>query len=495
MGVSLGRHRAIATLITGISQALTLFGVALLGALIAARFGSDARTDGFFFANSVYAIALFVGQSLRTTSAAALIEDPRRNGPDLAAAVGWLTVVAGGLFAVLGALVVPAATADLPDAARTTAQQSLVILWPAAGLQMLGGLTAALLATRERYALAANAYAIGSAAAIVAFLALTPSAGITGVPFALLCGVLTTVTILVSGAARRGGLPTGRPRLGPSLFRARQLLLGATALVSAQLVVTSSVAFAAATGEGAATTYSYAVMAVSALLAAAVTPVSVVFAPVVAREWDRRAASLGTSAVNAYRAGALLTAPLVAGLVLLGPPLARPLLPALDEDTLDEVFGLALILSPALLTTLMATIPQLGVMARQRFGALAAVSLGVVGVHVTLSALTLLLGGGIRALAAMATVTSVLLAAAVLSLALGRHTASVGGRLLVATAQIVVPGIVAFGGAAYLVGAGNDLARGAAAWVIGAVATFAWLWLRRGGELRALAAAVRRTDA
>lgn len=495
MGVSLGRHRAIATLITGISQALTLFGVALLGVLIAARFGSDARTDGFFFANSVYAIVLFVGQSLRTTSVAALVQDPRRNGPDLVAAVGWLAVIAGALFALLGAVVVPAATADLPDTARTTAQQSLLILWPAAGLQMLGGLIAAVLATRERYALAANAYAVGSAAAVIAFLALTPSAGITGVPFALVCGVLTTVAILGVGAFRHGGLPAGRPRLGPSLFRARQLLLGATALVAAQLVVTSSVAFAAATGEGAATTYSYAVMAVSALLAAAVTPVSVVFAPVVAREWDRRAESLGVSAVNAYRAGALLTAPLVAGLLLLGPPLAGPLLPALDEDTLDEVFLLALVLSPALLTTLMATIPQLGVLARQRFGALASVSLGVVVVHVALSALILALGGGVRLLAGAATVTSVLLAAAVLTLALGRHAPAVGGRLLVATAQIVAPGIVAFGAAAYLLAGGDDLAGGATAWVAGAVATSGWLWLRRADELRALAAAVRRTDA
>lgn len=494
MGVSLGRHRAIATLITGISQALTLLGVAILGVLIAAKFGSDARTDGFFFANSVYAIVLFVGQSLRTTTVAALVEDQRRNAPDLVAAIGWLTVLAGVLFAILGAIVAPIATGDLPDEARSTAQTALLILWPAAGLQMLGGLTAALLATRERYALAANAYAIGSLAAVALFLMLSSSAGIDAVPLGLLGGVVITFTILVVGAARRGGLPLGRPRLGGSLFRARQLLLGSAALVAAQLVVTSSVAFAAGLGEGAATTYSYAVMAISALLAGAVTPVSVVFAPVVARSWDRTAESLGRSTIGAYRAGALLTVPLVAGLLLVAPAPASQLLTALDADTLDEVFLLALILSPALLTTLIATIPQLGVMAQQRFGALAGVSAGVVAAHLVFTAIAVALGGELRWLAAAATATSVLLAAATLVLALGRHAGAVGLGLAVATVQIVLPGVVAFAGASLVISPDDAFVPGLAAWVCGMAGYGAWLWLRRGGELRALAEAVRRTE-
>ncbi|MBJ7329692.1 MAG: hypothetical protein JHC95_07340 [Solirubrobacteraceae bacterium] len=494
MGVSLGRHRAIATIITGISQALTLFGVALLGVLIAAKFGSNAATDGFFFANSVYAIVLFVGQSLRTTSVAALVEDPKRNGPDLAAAIGWFTLLAGALFALLAVLVVPRATGDLPPEAESTANETLLILWPAAGMQMLGGLTAALLATRERYALAANAYAVGSFAAVIGFVLFTPSAGVDGVPLALLLGVSVTFTILVVGAARRGGLPLGRPRLGGSLFRARQLLLGSAALVAAQFVVTSSVAFAASVGEGSATTYSYAVMAVSSLLAGAVTPVSVVFAPVVARSWDRTRASLAGSSVRAYRAGALFTAPLIAGLLLLGPEPAAHLLTALDQETLDEVFTLALILSPALLTTLTATIPQLGILAQQRFAELAAMSLGVVVVHVALSAGVVAAGGGLNALAAVASCTSVLLVAGVLALAFGRDAWGVAWRMVIATVQIVVPGVIAFAAAAWLLQPDGDFLPGLAAWLIGMAASSVWLWVRRADELRALAAAVRRTE-
>lgn len=494
MGVSLGRHRAIATLVTGVSQALTLFGVAILGVLIAAEFGSDARTDGFFFANSVYAIVLFVGQSLRTTSVAALVENPRRNGPDLVGAIGWLTLLAGAVFVLLGALVVPAATADLPEQARVTAQESLAILWPAAGVQLLGGLTAALLATRERYTIAASAYAIGSLVAVIGFVVLTPGLGIDGVPVALLVGVITTFVVLAVGAARSGRLPLGRPTRAGSLHRARQLLLGSAALVAAQLVVTSSVAFAAGVDEGAATTYSYAVMAVSALLAGAVTPVSVVFAPVVARDWDRTPESLGHAAVGAFRAGALLTAPLVAGLLLLAPAPAAELLTALDAETLDEVFLLALILSPALLTTLAITIPQLGVLARQRFGALATVSLGVVVFHIALSGAVVLLGGGLPALAGAATATSVILASATLALALGAHAWHVGGRLLTGVLHIVVPGALAYAAATALLQPDDALIPGIAAWATGSVGYVGWLLVRRRAELLGLLAAVRRSD-
>ncbi len=490
MAASVQRHRLHATVVTGLSQALALLGVVLLGALIAARFGSNARTDGFFFANSIYAIVLFVGQSLRTTTVPALVEDPSRNGPQLAGAVAILSVAAAGAFAVLAFAVVPIATADLPPVGRVTAQESLAILWPAAVLQLANGLVAALLATREQYTAAAMAYAIGVTASIGVFLAATPALGIDGVPLALVGGTMTTFVVLLTTAMRGGGLPLGRPAAAASLHRARQLLLGASGLVAAQVLVTSSVAFAATIAVGAATVYSYAVIAISALLAATVTPVNVVFAPVIAREWDRTAESLGRAATRTFRAGALISAPAVAALVLLGPGPAKTLLSSLDAATVDEVFVVALILSPVVLTTLAASIPELGVLTRQRFGALALVAGGVVIVHLALNGIVVAAGGGLRWVAAAATVTSLLLGASMLTLGVGRQAAAVAGRYGRALVELVLPGVASFAAAALIVSPHGRLVPGAAAWLLGALGYAGWLWIRRRGELLELASAV-----
>ena len=278
------RHRAISTVLTSLGQVATLLAAGIMGVLIAHRFGSDARTDGFFTANSIYGIALFVATSLRATAVPRLVAGA---GDDTELsrhmrAIGVMAAAAAALFVVIGVAIIPAVTSSLPAAAEHTARLSLALLWPACALQLFCGLAAAKLAVLDDYQSAAFAYAAGACSNVIAFVILTPIFAVEGVPLALVGGAAVTAVILSVGLARRHvriiprRVPGGRRTAG-------RLILGATALISAQIVLVISVAFAAHTGEGQATLYSYAMSAIMILTAGLVSPITIVFAPVVAR--------------------------------------------------------------------------------------------------------------------------------------------------------------------------------------------------------------------
>jgi hypothetical protein len=60
VAVSSTRSRGLDTAITSVAQVLVLAGAALMGVLIGARFGATPETDGFFTANAIYGVTLFV---------------------------------------------------------------------------------------------------------------------------------------------------------------------------------------------------------------------------------------------------------------------------------------------------------------------------------------------------------------------------------------------------------------------------------------------------
>jgi O-antigen/teichoic acid export membrane protein len=484
------RSRAVDTLLTSVAQVAVLIGAALLGLLIAGRFGTSAQTDGFFTANAIYGLSLFVAQSLRTTTVARLVE----GGPGFGALrehLGAVVVVFAGSVAVALLAVALAPLLGVSHDARATFQDSVLILCPAAGLQLLTGQAAAMLAALGDYLAASGAYVCGSLAAVAGFFVLTPGLGVEGVPVALTAGAAVTACVTAAGLVRRGWRPEA-PRVDAGALRiAARLMLGAASLVAAQLVLTLSVAFAGATGEGHATLYSYAMMAVMLLTAALASPVSIVFAPVVAREWDRRPESLVALTLRAFRTGALLAGPAVAAVVLLGPGPGHTLLSSIADADVDRVFDLVLILAPSLLGTMLVMIPFVGLFAQGRFAELSAWSGVVVLVHAALSAAAVAAGGGLEAVAAVATASSLGLAAVGLVLLFGRGTGAVVAGAARALGAFVLPAAVAFAGAAAVVGFDRSLGRGAAAFALGAGGYALWLRARHPGEVAGLVAALR----
>jgi hypothetical protein len=113
------------TLVTAVSQVVTMGLGAVLALIVLFAFGKTAKTDGLFTAYGVYGIMLMVAQSQRTTIVARLVEAPslwdefdRYVGAVLALAL----VVAAPLIALggpLAHLLTGDASGDAHDTART----------------------------------------------------------------------------------------------------------------------------------------------------------------------------------------------------------------------------------------------------------------------------------------------------------------------------------------------------------------------------------------
>lgn len=483
------RSRGLDTVITSAAQVFVLGGAAVMGVLIGARFGATPETDGFFTANAIYGVTLFLAQSLRTTAAARLLGDAPPF-PRLAAHLDALAVLVLASAALAGAAVLVVGALSVAPEAREAFRTAILLLLPAAALQLFAGLGSAALATRDDFLTPAVAFGAGAAANVVGFLALTPALGLDGVAVALAGGSLVAAAIVARALHAAGW----RPRLvQPRAAAARtawRLSLGAGAAVAAQIVLTVTVVASAAIASGGATLFSYASMIIMVLTAGLASPLGVVFAPAVARDWDRRPETLEPLALRAFRAGALLLVPAAAAILLIGPEPAELLLAKVEPSELSQVFVLVLVLVPSVLGTVLSMIPLTGVLAEHKLGALAGWSLGVAGAHAAACAVAAALGAGLVVLAAITTVSALALSLVPTSLALRRRAGSLLRGALTAVAELVALPAAAFASAGLALDAWSSLGRGLAAFALGGLVSAAWLAARRRDEIASLVAAL-----
>lgn len=470
------------TVLTGVSQAVSFLGVAALGLVIAAQYGSTAVTDGFFVAQSVYGIALLMGQSLRTTAVAELTRRPSESRGETFGAVGLLSLLAGVAFAAVAFGAVPVLLADLPPAAREMAQLSLAVLWPAAALQLIAGALAAMLATRDRVSTAAGAYSAGAVLGLAAFVPLRSLVGDVALPLVLVVSSLSTAGLLWLAVVRSGGVGAARPTAAAANQRAGHLLVGAVALMIGQLVVAIAVGISGRIEEQAATTLAYGMMAINLVAATAVTPAMVMLAPVLANTWTGDRAVLGDLAVRVFRFGAVLVVPVVAVVALVGGPVLELLMPPAARQTVPDIVAVIVVLSPTVLATLMVLIPELGLITQGRFARLAATVAVAIPFQLVAATAVVAAGGGVRALAAVTAASAVLSATLVTLVAAGPARASVFAGVGRAIVQLVVVPAACFALAGLALGSG--LGGGAAAWLIGALLSGCWLLVTRREELR-----------
>ncbi len=482
--MSVGRQRLLAGAATAVSQTVGLVGIAVFGVLIAAKFGSDARTDGFFLANSIYAIVLFIGQSLRSTTVAGIVHDERHGIADALTAVAVMAIGAIAVFVAAALLLMPVLTSGLNAAGTASARSSMLLLAPAAGLQLLSGVLAAILAARARYAVAAWAYTVGTLAALVLFALLASSLGIDAIPVALLAGTATTTATLIAAVARDGRPALERSRgARQSVRMAAALLLGSAGLIGAQLVVASSTAFAARIGVHQATVYSYSVMALSLIMAAAVTPANIVFAPVIAREWRGDTADLAIRAIRTFRFGCLFVVPLVALLFVVGPEPAAALLAKLQRAQIDELLLVALILSPSALATLAAVIPELALLTTGRFRTVATIAATGLGVHLTVTAVVVAAGGRLPAVAAVSALTATGIAVAATMTAAGPDRWTLLRGYATGLAELVAVPACAYALMWLLLARGHDVVMDMVAFALATALAVAWLLTTQRTEM------------
>src|SRR4051794_19470047 len=280
---SAGQGAVRSGLLTGISTAAVSGSAAVLGVILARKFGHGVKTDGFFAAYGVYLGLVLVAGSLR------VIVLPRfaaaRAAGRLAAEVGtWAAALAAPLALVtLVAAAWPHAVAWVlasSSAAQDNAAQLLPWVVASAVAQIYGGLVASALAALDDYQWAAFGFAFGSVAGVVLTLALVDH-GIVAFGWGLaLNGLLSLGIPLVALLARRA---VGRPerRFGGRLL---ELCEGAALPVALQGLYVIAYRFASGLGPGRATTFSYAYLIASFLVAITASSVALVTTVPFARE-------------------------------------------------------------------------------------------------------------------------------------------------------------------------------------------------------------------
>jgi O-antigen/teichoic acid export membrane protein len=328
--------------------------------------GEGDETDAFLAAYSLYVVFAILGGSLRASIVPLLgpVEsdsDLRDRGSELVSRVLVMGLVVTLGLAAISPGVGQLMTTGLPSDARWTAVLALLVLAPAAFLQIQAAALSAVLTGARRFVFSSSLYvgaallALGCSAALLALI------GAIGAGFGLLAGAV----VLAAGHAgylHRLGVRL-RPRL--SWFRDRRqgeiaILLIAAASLGIALQVCTAISLAALSADpGAITVYSYAYFFVGMLLTISALPLGLVTMPDLMQAISTRgsAASREYLSRTAPYAFAVL-APLLFGYAADGRPLVEWIFAnSLSDDSIDLLFELGLVLG---LLTIPGTLVYLG---------------------------------------------------------------------------------------------------------------------------------------
>jgi hypothetical protein len=269
--------------LTGVSTACVSGSAALAGALLSRKFGHGVRTDGFFAAYAVYVVVVLVASALRVV---VLPQFAR------AARAGTLGGELGSWFLALALPIAPAIVVALaeprwPAAALTggshaeaSATELLPWLVPAAAAQVFAGLCASALAALDDYGTAAFGYAAGAIAGVAVIVAFLDH-GVAAFGWGLAVNGAVSLGVPLAALVARRAL--ARPR-GGLISRLRALGEGVALPFALQGLYLIGYRFASGLGTGRPTTFSYAYLIASLLVAVTATSVALVSSVPLARE-------------------------------------------------------------------------------------------------------------------------------------------------------------------------------------------------------------------
>jgi peptidoglycan biosynthesis protein MviN/MurJ (putative lipid II flippase) len=511
----------------GLAMSLATFAMAaasgIQAVLYLGRFGTNARTDGFFVAFALYSTFGVFAQSLRVTSVPLLVEPGARlSARRFAAVLGCVAlpvlIITCPLAGPLSQLIAP----GLKSAGRNVTSSALPVLGCAMVLQLWAAGGATVLAIRDRFTTIAAAYSSGALAGLVAFLALMSRTGVHTLGWSMLTMSVITSAWMLLGVRRSGGLgpasarisaaahePAPPRRVGPQrnndstprlrvpgLVRDCAMVLSRTAIYLAfngLFVIT--LAFASRSVAGGTTVLSYAYLFASYLVAGTGMALGMSNIPDMTR--DARAqlrAVVAATVPRGFRYAMLIVAPALAGLIAAGAPLIHAVLPhslsAVQVGTLRTFAALLVVWTlAALLVNFL--LPVLLALGRARL--LGGLALPLVLVHLAVTAIGAALLGVDGAVGAF-WLAPAALAAVLLTAGLGREEAGRLARELVSDAlRFLALAAVAFG-AGWLIGTAlpSGVAQGAVAGAIGCVVYLIGLRFIARSQLEVLRAAVLR---
>jgi hypothetical protein len=284
-------------LLTGFAQLVLAGSAAGAGALLAQKFGRNARTDGFLAAYQIYIVLTVAAQSFRMV----VVPDLTR-----AAAVGslgrelWgygtgillLAVPATVLCAALAGPIGDALTGSLPHVAAAEATRAVVWLVPAAFAQLLAGLGSSALAALDSYGVAAVGYAGGGIAGLALFAALSGSHGLVALAWGLLLNAAVAAGVPLAALGSRHFLGRAPWSLRGSVRHLSLLLLGSALPVVLQAFSLVALRLLANIGVGRVTSFSYAYLLATTILGATAFSLSIIStAPLTRRGVDPQQAA------------------------------------------------------------------------------------------------------------------------------------------------------------------------------------------------------------
>jgi hypothetical protein len=260
-------------LLTGFAQIVIAFAAAGAGALLAHKFGRNAETDGFLSAYAVYLVLVLAAQAFRMVVVPDLTRAAARGrlGAECrayAAAHLSLAIPISVLVAVFSSRLGDLLTGNLPPRAAHVAARALVVLVPAAFVQLLAALAASALAALDSYGTAAAGFALGGVAGLIVFAVFADGHGILALAWGLAVNSGIAVGVPTVALVRRRALAGAWPRrleIGPRVWH---LVQGAAVPVALQGCYLLALRFAAHLGVGRVSSFSYAYLAASTLVGA-----------------------------------------------------------------------------------------------------------------------------------------------------------------------------------------------------------------------------------
>ncbi|MDQ3648285.1 MAG: hypothetical protein M3433_06845 [Actinomycetota bacterium] len=247
--------------------------------------GVGAATDAFLAAYSLYVPLAALGASFRTTLIP-LVGIPSTDThvhervSELLSRTLLLSASASILFLAVSQVLAPLLTASGPNVDERALRLTLLILTPAAGMQVYAGAAAAALSSIRRFAASISLYVLAGLVALCVSAVLMSVFGALGAPSGLLAGAFTGAVGHTLYLRRLGVRPQVQPRRFTDRSQLRLLwraLAGVALGASQQLGL--AVALSAIVGEGRVTVYAYAFYITGILLNLSVLPVAMVTLP------------------------------------------------------------------------------------------------------------------------------------------------------------------------------------------------------------------------
>ncbi|MFN8223062.1 MAG: hypothetical protein U0R50_07380 [Gaiellales bacterium] len=264
--------------ITGVSLVFQSALAVVVGVILAREFGRNAETDGFFAAYGVFIVLALAANAIRLVVLPPLARARAENRLAQETSA-WATVLAAGLAPLLVLVLVlrrPIAdflTGDGPDLSLETAAHVLPIVVVAGVGQIYAGLLASALAALDDYITSAVAFIVSSAAGLIAILLLLDRDGVEAVATGMVVnglGATAVMATMLFGRARRASMPASgvRPSGWTLAARVVQAVRGCALPLALQGSYLMCLPLAPHEGVGAVTSFGYAFLGGSAIIAA-----------------------------------------------------------------------------------------------------------------------------------------------------------------------------------------------------------------------------------